>query len=257
VAISISEQLADRTAGIINLHPNITHNALYREEFNIWFALWSPPGDHPERDVVALLDRAEVKKHRVMHDLATFINGDQLSEPEAIEIDPSRRELIELLQRDLELIARPFRHLARSLNIGERQLIDELIKMHEERLIERYGGIPRRQQPGFEEVRALLALRVDKRHQHEAAREFSTHPAIRRAYVREMSDDLPYNVYTNLVAPDMQAFDRLIAKVVSSTYVLDHKSFISMREYKNCRLRYFTSDYELWKESFLEERVEQ
>lgn len=256
VAVAIPEHMADRTAGIINLHPNITHNALYKEEFNIWFALWSPPGHDPERDVEALLERAEATKHRVMHDLETYINGDKLSEPEAVEIDPGRRELIELLQRDLELIARPFRHLARSVQISERQLLDELIRMHEEKLIERYGGILRRQQPGVEEVRSLLALRVEKKHQARAARELSTHPAIRRAYVREMSDDLPYNVYANMSAPDSPTFDRVLAKLTGSDTVLDHKLFISLREYKSCRLKYFTGDYELWKESFLGEPIE-
>lgn len=258
VAVSIPEHLADRTAGIINLHPNITHNALYKDDFKIWFALWSPPGHNPERDVEALLERAGATQHVVMSDQATFIKGEQLSEPEAIEIDGKTRELIELLQQDLELIARPYRHLARSIQMSESQLLTEIEDMLANNLMERYGGILRRQQPGVEEVRALAALRVDRKQERLAATELSTHPNISRAYVREITDDLPYNVYAHLNAPDSTTFERITGRLTASRPVLDFKLFLSLREYKSCRLRYFTGDYELWKESFLEtEPIEQ
>lgn len=257
VAVSIPDHLADRTAGIINLHPNITHNALYKADYNIWFALWSPPGNDPERDVEALLERAEATKHQVMHDRVTYIDGEALAEPEAIDIDQPSRELIELLQQDLELIPRPFRHLSRSVQISESQLISELVRMHELQLIERYGGILRRQQAGIEEVRALVALRVERKKEMQAARELSQLPNVLRAYVREMSDELPYNVYAHLSSPDSLNFERITARMVSSRTVQAHRQFMSLREYKSCRLKYFTNDYALWKESFLEEPVEQ
>ncbi len=258
VALSVDERLADRTAGIINLHPNITHNALYREEYNVWFALWSPPGDSPERDVESLLERAQTIKHRVMHDLVTYIDGNQLKEPEAIAINAHTRQLIELLQSDLELIPRPYRHLARLAGISETQLLQDLARMVDDGLIERYGGILRRQPPDVDDVRALIALEPSRKVDAErAARELSTRPSVLRAYIREPHEDLPYTIYAHVCAPENLSFDEFIAKITrKGAPTKSAKHFVCLREYKSCRLKYFTADYQLWKGSFLGDTVE-
>ncbi len=258
VAVAVEERLTDRTAGIINLHPNITHNALYREEYNIWFALWVPPGDDPQEDVEALLASASTIKHRVMRDLSTFIDGVKLKEPEAIEIDDHTRGLIELLQKDLELIPRPYRHLARTINISEAQLLQEMQRMVDAGLVERYGGIMRRQLPGVDEVRAMIALEVKpKVDVEQAASELSTRPSVLRAYIREPREDLPYSIYAHVIAPENMSFDDFVDKITrKGSPTKSAKHFVCLREYKSCRLKYFTADYGVWKTSFLSPPVE-
>lgn len=107
------------------------------------------------------------------------------------------RALIERMQHDVPLVARPFATLARDIGATERQVIDAVIRLRSDGVIRQVSAIFDTRRLGY--ASSLVAARVDPTRIEAAAAIVSAHPGVSHNYQR----DHQYNLwFTIAVSPE-------------------------------------------------------
>ncbi|HUW63110.1 MAG TPA: AsnC family transcriptional regulator [Spirochaetia bacterium] len=119
-------------------------------------------------------------------------------------MDDLDRRLLNLIQDDLPLVAKPYRALADALQVSEEDVIARLSRLRERRVIRRLGAIFDSRRLGYQGV--LCALRVPAEQLEQAAAVVNSYPGVTHNYLRDHN----YNMWFTLLAPSPAA---LAAKV--------------------------------------------
>lgn len=145
--------------------------------------------------------------------------------PEA-GMDSLDRRLLNRVQSDFPVAARPFRVLADELDMTERDVIDRLSRLRRDGLIRRIGGnfVPRK--VGF--VSTLCAARVPEEKLERFAEAVNRYPGVTHNYTR----DSTYNVWFTFIAPSREAIAENLAAVARETGVADILNLPATRVYK-------------------------
>lgn len=108
-----------------------------------------------------------------------------------------RERLLKEVQSDMPLVERPFLHLARKLEVEERDVIEELRKLKEEKVIRQISPIYDTRAAGFDS--SLVAFKVPAERIEEVARVVNSHPGVSHNYERRHELNL---WFTLAVPPD-------------------------------------------------------
>ena len=126
VAMEIEPDKLEYVAHQINKHPGVSHNYERDHEFNLWFTLAVPPGSDLEKELGKFSKLDGIKKTRMLPTLQLFKIGVKLDmvDDKKHEVKPSEekkkitnvkfvatendKEFIRELQKDIEIVDRPF-----------------------------------------------------------------------------------------------------------------------------------------------------
>ena len=266
VAMEIEPNRLDYVAQQINRHPGVSHNYERNHEFNLWFTLAVPPGSSLEKELEKFSKLQGIKKVRMLPTLQLFKIGVKLDmvDEKKHDVKPSEekkevldvkfepteedKEFIRQLQKDLEIIDRPFLKAAKNLGITEEQIFEKLQYYEKIGVMRRFAAILRHREAGFT-ANGMIVWKVPEDRITEVGEKLGAFPQVSHCYQRPVYKDWPYNVFSMIHCKSMDEASEMAADIQKQVSVDEYKILFSAREFKKTRVEYFVeNDFSLEEE---------
>lgn len=257
VAMAVTPDRLEAVANQINRHPGVSHNYERNHEYNLWFTLATPPGSDLKTEVDKFAKLPGILKVRLLPTIKLFKIGVKLEmvEDKKQEIAPTEekkkikdikfepteddKEFIRQLQKDLEVIDRPFLAAAQHLGMSEEQVFEKLRYYEEIGVMRRYAAILRHRDAGFT-ANGMIVWRVPEDKIEGVGAMLGSFPQISHCYQRPVYADWPYNVFSMVHCKSIQDAEDMSKEIQKHIQVDDYKILFSSREFKKTRVEYFT-----------------
>lgn len=112
----------------------------------------------------------------------------------AIPLDDTDRQLLNLMQGQFALTARPFEHVAALAGIDEADVMERVQRLLDGRIIREITPIFDTRALGYSSM--LVAAKVDAEYPHRAAKIINTHPGVTHNYLRNHDFNLWFTIAT-------------------------------------------------------------
>jgi DNA-binding Lrp family transcriptional regulator len=256
VAMEIEPEKLDHVAQQINRHPGVSHNYERNHQFNLWFTLAVPPGADLKTEVDKFSKLPGIKKVRLLPTIQLFKIGVKLDmvEEKKHEIKPSEekkkvsdvkfvateddKEFIRELQKDLEIVDRPFLNSAHKLGMTEEQVFEKLKYYEEIGVMRRFAAILRHRDVGFV-ANGMIVWKVPEERIIEVGGKLGAFPQVSHCYQRPVYADWPYNVFSMIHCKSEAEAENMAKTIQNQINVSDYKILFSAREFKKTRVEYF------------------
>ncbi len=255
-AFSVDDERLDEVALLINAHPGVSHNYARTHLFNLWFTLTLPPGEDLEAAVAKLAKNAGVERYLVLPALRAFKIGVQfkmagdkegtptaeieaLSGREEASLAPSDIQLVKELQKDIELVSRPFADMAQRLRMSEEELLGRAKGLKEAGIMRRYAAVLRHRKAGFS-ANAMGCWIIPAERVEQVGRLATSFSAVSHCYERPAyPPQWPYNLFTMIHGRSRQECEVVAEQIAERMGIEDYLLVYSTKEYKKERVRYF------------------
>ncbi len=256
VAMQIEPDKLESVAHQINRHPGVSHNYERNHQFNLWFTLAVPPGSDLKTEVDKFKKIPGIIKTRMLPTITLFKIGVKLDmvEGKKEEVKPSEqkkkiidvkfqpteedKEFIRQLQKDLEIVDRPFLKAATNLGITEDQIFEKLKHYEEIGVMRRYAAILRHRDVGFT-ANGMIVWKVPESRITDVGEMLGSFPQVSHCYQRPVYADWPYNVFSMIHCKSEKEASQMAKTIQSQINVDDYKILFSSREFKKSRVEYF------------------
>ncbi|MFC1858312.1 AsnC family transcriptional regulator [Thermodesulfobacteriota bacterium] len=141
-------------------------------------------------------------------------------------MDDTDKAILNRIQSDFPITARPYLTIADELGITEEDVIKRLNKLKETGLVRRIGGNIVPEKLGF--VSTLCAAKVPKEKIDIFAKAVNRYPGVTHNYQR----DNKFNVWFTFIARSMGEIDSKIEKIKNKTGVTDIINLPATKVYK-------------------------
>ncbi|TBR10926.1 MAG: Lrp/AsnC family transcriptional regulator [Candidatus Nitrosotenuis sp.] len=257
VAMSIEPDKLDYVANQINRHPGVSHNYERNHEYNLWFTLATPPGTDLKTEVDKFLKLGGIKKVRLLPTIKLFKIGVKLEmvDEKKQEVKPSEekkqvietkftpteddKEFIRQLQKDLEVVDRPFLQAAKNLGMTEDQVFESLKNYEKIGVMRRYAAILRHRDVGFT-ANGMIVWNVPEQRIEEVGEILGAFPQVSHCYQRPSYQDWQYNVFSMVHCKSIPEAEDMAKEIQQQINVDDYRILFSSREFKKTRVEYFT-----------------
>jgi len=256
IAMEIEADKLDFVAQQINRHPGVSHNYERNHQFNLWFTLAVPPGTDLKTEVDKIKKLEGIKKVRLLPTIKLFKIGVKLDivEEKKHEIKPSEekkkirdvkfvaieedKEFIRELQKDLDIVDRPFLNAAKKLGMTEEQVFEKLKQYEEIGVMRRFAAILRHRDVGFV-ANGMIVWKVPKERITEVGEKLGAFPQVSHCYQRPVYADWPYNVFSMIHCKSQDEAQEMAKTIQNQINVDDYRILFSAREFKKTRVEYF------------------
>jgi len=256
VAMEIEPDKLDFVAHQINRHPGVSHNYERNHQFNLWFTLAVPPGSDLKSEVDKFLKLDGIKKMRMLPTIKLFKIGVKLDlvDEKKHEIKPSEekkkinnvkfvvteedKQFIRELQKDMEIIDRPFLKAVETLGISEEQLFEKMKYYEEIGVMRRFAAILRHRDVGFT-ANGMIVWTVPKDRIEQVGEKLGAFPQVSHCYQRPVYPDWPYNVFSMIHCKSKDEAEDVAKTIQNQINVDDYMILFSAREFKKTRVEYF------------------
>jgi len=256
VAMAIEPKNLDYVANQVNKHPGVSHNYERDHEYNLWFTLAVPPGSDLKTEIDKFSKLPGIKKTRLLPTIKLFKIGVKLEmiEEKKSDIKPSEekkkvsdtkfvateeeKNYIRELQKDLEIIERPFLKSAQKLGITEEQLLEKIKQYEEMGVMRRFAAILRHREVGFT-ANGMIVWKVSDERIEEVGAKLGAFPQISHCYQRPVYPDWPYSVFSMVHCKSIEEAQDMAKQIQKQVDVDDYKILFSSREFKKTRVEYF------------------
>jgi len=267
VAMEIEPDKLEHVAHQINKHPGVSHNYEREHEFNLWFTLAVPPGSDLEKEVEKFSKLDGIKKTRMLPTLQLFKIGVKLDmvDDKKHDVKPSEekkkvvdvkfvpteedKEFIRQLQKDMEIVDRPFQKAAKNLGMTEDQIFEKLHHYEEIGVMRRYAAILRHREAGFT-ANGMIVWKVPEERITEVGNNLGAFPQVSHCYERPVYPDWPYNVFSMIHCKSFDEAGEVAGQIQKQIDVDEYKILFSAKEFKKTRVEYFVEN-----EFSLEEKI--
>ena len=148
------------------------------------------------------------------------------------------KEFIRELQKDMEIVDRPFQKAAENLGITEDQIFDKLHSYEEIGVMRRFAAILRHREAGFT-ANGMIVWKVPKERISEVGNKLGAFPQVSHCYERPVYPDWPYNVFSMIHCKSFDEAGQMTKDIQKQIAVNDYKILFSSREFKKTRVEYF------------------
>jgi DNA-binding Lrp family transcriptional regulator len=256
VAMAIESEKLDYVANQVNRHPGVSHNYERNHEYNLWFTLAVPPGADLKTEIDKFSKLPGIKKTRLLPTIKLFKIGVKLEmvEEKKSDVKPSEekkkitetkfiategeKNYIRELQKDLEIIERPFLKSSQKLGITEEQLLEKVKQYEEIGVMRRFAAILRHREVGFT-ANGMIVWKVPDERIEEVGEKLGAFPQISHCYQRPVYPDWPYSVFSMVHCKSIADAEELAKQIQKQVEVNDYKILFSSREFKKTRVEYF------------------
>jgi DNA-binding Lrp family transcriptional regulator len=256
VAMAIDPEKLDHIANQVNKHPGVSHNYERNHEYNLWFTLAVPPRSDLKTEIDKFSKLSGIRKTRLLPTIKLFKIGVKLEmvEEKKSDIKPSEekkkitdtkfiateeeKNYIRELQKDLEIVERPFLKSAQKLGITEEQLLEKITKYEETGIMRRFAAILRHREVGFT-ANGMIVWRVPEERIEEVGSKLGSFPQISHCYQRPVYQDWPYSVFSMVHCKSIEEAEDMAREIQKQVEVSDYKILFSSREFKKTRVEYF------------------
>jgi siroheme decarboxylase len=256
IAFAVKPEKLDHVAEKVNKHPGVSHNYERNHEYNMWFTLAVPPGSDMKRDLYKMASFEGVIKHRVLPTLKLYkigvrldmVNKDQ-DKPRPMDkvkkinsekgkITERDREFIRELQKDLAVVAEPFKDMANNLEVTTAQLFAKATEYEDTGIMRRFAAILRHRQAGFV-ANGMVVWHVPDNEIDEVGFRLAAFPQVSHCYRRPTYPDWRFNLFSMVHARTLQAAEKIAAEMSEMVGIRDYQILFSSREFKKERVKYF------------------
>lgn len=274
VAAKVNPERIDQAAEAINSHPGVSHNYKRNHAYNLWYTLATAPGDNFDQHLDVLHHESEAIVTRKLPTLKLYKIGVKLDmtntqkadaraevleheKPERRpdmappELSAIERAAIKISQEDLPLVSRPFAQEAAQIGCSEDELLAMLNEFKQRKLMRRFAAVMNHRSAGFK-ANAMGVWAVPEDRLEELGPQMASFAAVSHCYQRPTYEDWPYSVFTMIHGRNARECEETIAAIEKETGVHDYALLWSIKEYKKVRVRYFTEDWERWKDDHLQ-----
>jgi DNA-binding Lrp family transcriptional regulator len=259
VAMSIEPDRLDYIANQINRHPGVSHNYERNHEYNLWFTLATPPGTDLKTEVDKFSKLGGINKVRLLPTIKLFKIGVKLEmvDEKKQEVKPSEekkqiietkfaptendKEFIRQLQKDLEVVDRPFLQAAKNLGMTEDQVFEQLKQYEKIGVMRRYAAILRHRDVGFT-ANGMIVWNVPEPRIEEVGEILGAFPQVSHCYQRPSYQDWQYNVFSMVHCKSIPEAEDVAKEIQQQIKVDDYRILFSSREFKKTRVEYFTEN---------------
>ena len=256
VAMEIEPDKLEYIAHQINKHPGVSHNYEREHQFNLWFTLAVPPGSDLEKELDKFSKLDGIKKTRMLPTLQLFKIGVKLDmvDDKKHEVKPSEekkqvtnvkfvateedKKFIRELQKDMEIVDRPFQKAAENLGMTEEQIFEKLHSYEEIGVMRRFAAILRHREAGFT-ANGMIVWKVPKERISEVGNMLGAFPQVSHCYERPVYSDWPYNVFSMIHCKSIDEAGQMTKDIQKQIDVSEYKILFSSREFKKTRVEYF------------------
>jgi DNA-binding Lrp family transcriptional regulator len=256
VAMAIEPEQLDNVANKVNKHPGVSHNYERNHEYNLWFTLAVSPGTQLKTELEKFSKLPGIRKTRLLPTIKLFKIGVKLEmvDEKKSDIRPTEEQkktmetkfvateedknYIRELQKDLEIIERPFLKSAQKLGITEEQLVEKVKHYEEIGVMRRFAAILRHREVGFV-ANGMIVWKVPESRIEEVGTKLGAFPQISHCYQRPVYADWPYNVFSMVHCKSMEDANDMAKQIQKHIEVDDYKILFSSREFKKTRVEYF------------------
>ncbi|MFZ0184148.1 MAG: Lrp/AsnC family transcriptional regulator [Nitrosotalea sp.] len=256
VAMAIEPEKLDYIANQVNRHPGVSHNYERNHEYNLWFTLAVPPGSDLKTEIDKFSKLPGIKKTRLLPTIKLFKIGVKLEmvDEKKSDVKPSEekkkitetkfianeeeKNYIRELQKDLEIIERPFLKSAQKLGITEEQLLEKVKQYEEIGVMRRFAAILRHREVGFT-ANGMIVWKVPDERIEEVGEKLGSFPQISHCYQRPVYPDWPYSVFSMVHCKSIADAEEMAKQIQKQVEVNDYKILFSSREFKKTRVEYF------------------
>jgi DNA-binding Lrp family transcriptional regulator len=271
VAARVDPDRVDDAAGVISAHPGVSHNYKRNHDFNLWYTLAVPGGDVFEEHLDVLHRTSGAEATRPLPTLQLYKIGVKLDmtgrtpadarapvaaherpEPrrEAPALDARAVAVIRAVQEDLPLVPRPFAAVGRDVGLGETEVLACLEDFRARGLMRRFAAVMNHRSAGFK-ANAMAVWVVPEERLDELGPQMAGFAAVSHCYRRPTYPDWPYNVFTMIHGRRARDCEATVEAIRAATGVERHALLWSTKEYKKTRLRYFTPEWDVWRDAHL------
>ena len=148
------------------------------------------------------------------------------------------KKIIAAIQGDIAVSSRPYRQIAKSLDIPEQRLLEILQILCDRGVIRRFGATIRHQKSGFT-ANAMVAWQVDEDRIESVGKIMAGFRQVSHCYRRNPTGDWPYNLYTMVHARSEASCRETARKMAEKAGVTDYALLFSRRELKKTSMQYF------------------
>ena len=263
VALEIEPDKLDYVAHQINRHPGVSHNYERNHQFNLWFTLAVPPGFDLKTEVDKFSKLEGIKKIRLLPTIQLFKIGVKLDmiDEKKHEVKPTEekkkinnvkfvptekdKEFIRELQKDLEIVDRPFLNTAQKLGITEEELFQKLKHYEDIGVMRRFAAILRHRDAGFI-ANGMIVWKVPDDRITEVGETLGSFPQVSHCYQRPVYNDWPYNVFSMIHCKSKDEAKNMAKEIQKVIHVDEYNILFSSREFKKTRVEYFVEhDFKL------------
>ena len=273
VAAKIDPDRVDEAAEVISRHPGVSHNYKRNHAYNLWYTIAVPPGESIDDHIDALHRASGALVTRKLPTLKLYKIGvkldmtGQTAADARVEVQeherPERKEhmdapelsdleiaAIRVVQEDLPLVDRPFAAEAERIGTDEATLLDLLRSFKERKLMRRFAAVMNHRSAGYK-ANAMGVWAVPDATLEEMGPRMAGFAFVSHCYRRPTYDDWPYSVFTMVHGQNARDCEQTIAAIRAETGVEDYALLWSIKEYKKTRVRYFTDEWDDWRNANL------
>ena len=254
--MAIEPEKLERVANQINRHPGVSHNYERNHEYNLWFTLAVPPGSDLKSEIDKFSKLSGIKKVRLLPTIKLFKIGVKLEmiEEKKADIKPTEekktiqevkfvvteedKDCIRELQKDLEIIERPFLKSAQKLGVTEEQLLEKAKYYEGIGVMRRFAAILRHREVGFL-ANGMIVWKVPTERIEEVGTKLGAFPQISHCYQRPVYPDWPYSVFSMVHCKTSEEAQDMAKQIQKLIGVDEYKILFSSREFKKTRVEYF------------------
>lgn len=147
------------------------------------------------------------------------------------EIGDRDWRVLEALQKGIPLTERPYADLAASVGMQETEFLERVTALRDAGVIRRMGFRLAHREAGVK-GNVMVVWNVPEERLDEVGAALAASPAVSHCYVRPTFEGFPYNLYSMVHAPDMEAAERTIRELAASCAAKDYTLLRSVRELK-------------------------
>jgi DNA-binding Lrp family transcriptional regulator len=256
-------------ADIVGGHPGVSHNYRRTHAFNLWYTLAVEPESELglEETMQRLHEASGAESTRLLPTLKLYkinvqldMTGERANDAKedaprpapvrgdgVLPTDEDKR-MIEVLQRDLPVVPRPFDAWADDAGVSTDELLDACRVFVERTYMRRFAAVLNHRRAGFG-ANGMAVWRVPEEELEEIGPRMAAFKAVSHCYRRPTYPDWPYSIFTMVHARSKEACEEAIAAIAEDTGITDpdrRAVLYSTYEFKKIRLMYYTPDYKEW-----------
>lgn len=260
-AIAVPDDRVEEVAALISGYPNVTHNYLREDHYNVWFTLHAPTAERIEEILAEIAEKTGITdilnlpatrlfKIRVDFDFT----GDRAARSEApeiiypleipaVELSEADKALVRTLQTDLPQGETPFADVAEKVRaagheVDEAWVIETANRWIDEGVIRRFGAAIKHHKTGFTH-NAMGVWNVPEDRLDELGPVMASFKEVSHGYARPSFPTWPHNAYTMIHGKSREECEEVARRIQEATGLPDPRLLYSTREFKKVSMRYF------------------
>ena len=143
-----------------------------------------------------------------------------------MDMDDIDRAIINEIQSDFPVEARPFQELGKRLKLSEDEILDRVKRLKEDGVIRRIGGNFNSKKLNF--TSTLCAAKVPEDKIDDFVKAVNRYPGVTHNYLRNHE----YNIWFTFIAENMDIIDTAIDEISALTGVTEIRNLPAVRMFK-------------------------